>query len=204
MLHWPEEESEPEGMGGPLRPAFRSFGRDCSGSRRRTQGPGAARSAVRRDEGQIRPHSAPSGAASAAACRSPPACRPAGPAAGGGGGVSVRCPRPFRLPPPQAPAPHLPGLQLLRQRHLLADSAKQLPGERVPLQRDAAELQGQFQRPAGKRGRERVLGRSGLSERGWRDAAGTRTGVVPLTPEARLEGSWWVGIITSRVGESKA
>lgn len=92
------------------------------------------------------------------------------------GGVSVLAQAP---PRPAGPAPHLPGLQLLRQRHLLADSAKQLPGERVPLQRDAAELSGQFQGPASKRGSEQIRGRRGLSEQGrW-----ARAGVVPLTPK---------------------
>lgn len=54
----------------------------------------------------------------------------------------------------------------MRQRHLLADGAEQLPGEGVPLQRDAAELQGQLQGPAG--GRDRELVRGGAGERGGR------------------------------------
>lgn len=102
MLHWSEEESEPEGTGGPHPSAFRSFGRDCSGSRQRAQGPGAGRSAVQRDAGLIQPHSAPSGVVSAAVGRSPPACRPAGPAAGGRSGLAC-WPRPLPRPRPAPP-----------------------------------------------------------------------------------------------------
>ena len=97
---------------------------------------------------------------------------------GRAGGSGQRSAPPLPAPPrpvgPAGPAPHLPGLQLLRQRHLLVDGAKQLPGEGVPLQRNAAELQGQFQGPARERGREQVRGRWGLSEQGWLGAPGPR------------------------------
>ena len=106
---------------------------------------------------------------------------------GRAGGAGQLRPRPHRPLPvgPVRPAPHLPGLQLLRQRHLLADGAKQLPGEGVPLQRNAAELQGQFQDPAGEgqRAGPRTLGlqRAGVMGGSW-----TQAGVRPLI---RNEGS---------------
>lgn len=78
------------------------------------------------------------------------------------------------------------------QRHLLADSAKQLPGEGVPLQGDAAELQGQFQGPASGKGRE--LEGEHVGEGSW-----TRVELGPVTPKPRRSEGPWGGVSEIRI-----
>lgn len=80
------------------------------------------------------------------------------------------------------------------QRHLLANGAKQLPGKRVPLQRDAAELQGQFQGPASERGRERVGGRWDLSEQGVRGLLVPSLSGTSNTETKEVRKPPWVGV----------
>lgn len=120
----------------------------------------------------------------------------------GGPRVSAQASLPVG-PAHPAPPPHLPGLQLLRQRHLLADGAKQLPGEGVSFQRDAAELQGQFQNPVREGRTESKYKSAGASATwvGWVGGSWTRAGVGPLTMKPRslrVPGSEW-GIIIAQI-----